>query len=162
MNSPRNNGSRRRAALTATCFGFVAVVWFVLLSGWMDIVPGAVMVQRQNVLFNSDTNLWIDEMVHWHKPLTLAVHPLDVFFWRLPCQALYHLLKLFLPVHWAGLLAARLLVALVAGTGVGFLAFVALEGGTKLGPCALLFSMYLLFTSSCPIALPEHFGISNG
>jgi hypothetical protein len=160
--SLRNRVSRQRAVLTAACFGFVAVVWFVLLSGWMDIVPGAVMVQRQNVLFNSDTNLWIDEMVHGHKPLTLAVHPLDVFFWKLPCQALYHVLQFFLPVDWAGLLAARVLVALVAGTGVGFLAFVALEGGTALVPCALVFSMYLLFTSSCTIALPEHFGISNG
>jgi hypothetical protein len=148
--------------LTAMCFGFVAIVWFVLLSGWMDIVPGSVMVQRQNVLFNSDTNLWIDEMIHWHRPLTLAVHPLDVFFWRLPCQALYHVLQLFLPVDRAGLLAARVLVALVAGTGVGFLALVALEAGMALAQCALVFSMYLLFTSSCTIALPEHFGISNG
>ena len=162
IDSPPNPVRGRRAVLTAIGFGFVAVVYFVLLSGWMDIVPGAVMVQRQNVLFNSDTNLWIDEMIYWHKPLTLAVHPLDVFFWRMPCQALYHVLRLLVPVDLAGVLAARVLVALVAGTGVGFLAFVALESGMALAQCVLLFAMYLLFTSSCTIALPEHFGISNG
>src|SRR3954447_9764210 len=135
--SPQNAVRGRRVVLTATCFGFVAVVWFVLLSGWMNIVPGAVMVQRQNVLFNSDTNLWIDEMIHWHRPLTLAVHPLDVFFWRLPCQALYRVLQLFLPIDLAGVLAARGVVALVAGTGVGFLAFVALERGMALAQCVL-------------------------
>ena len=153
---------RRRAVLTAAGIGVVAALWFVLLSGWMDVVPGSVMVQRQNVLFNSDTNLWIDEMVNNHPPLTLAVHPLEVLFWRPPCQALYHLFRLFLPEERAGLLAARSLVALVAGAGVGFLAFMALETGMALAQCVLLFAMYLLFTSSCTIALPEHFGISNG
>jgi hypothetical protein len=148
--------------LTAAAIGVVATCWFVFLSGWMNIVPGSVMVQRQNVLFNSDTNLWIDEMVNMHRPLTLAVHPLDVPFWRPPCQALYHLLRLFMPAEQAGLLAARLLVALVAGTGVGFLAWVAFETGMVLAQCVLLMSTYLLFTSSATIALPEHFGMSNG
>jgi hypothetical protein len=154
--------AQRRNALLAAGIGVVAVAWFVLLSGWMEVVPGSVMVQRQNVLFNSDTNLWIDEMVNLHKPLTLAVHPLDVVFWRAPCQALYRVFRVWLPAEQAGLLAARSLVALVAGTGVAFLAFVALEAGTALATCVLLFAMYLLFTSSCTIALPEHFGISNG
>jgi hypothetical protein len=152
----------RHAVFIAGTIGLASVLWFALLSGWLGVVPGSVMVKRQNVLFNSDTNSWIDEMAHGHEPSTKAVHPLQVYLWRPPCQALAHLFQLFLPPERAGLLAARLLVALVAGTGVGFLALVALRNGVELTQCLLLFSMYLLFTSSSTIALPEHFGISNG
>ena len=148
--------------LIAGTIGLASVIWFVVLSGWLGVVPGSVVVKRQNVLFNSDTNSWIDEMIHGHEPLAKAVHPLDGFFWRPPCQLLYRVFQAFLPSERAGLLATRGVVALIAGTGVGFLALVALQNGIELTQCLLLFSMYLLFTSSSTIALPEHFGISNG
>jgi hypothetical protein len=150
------------AASIAAAISLASVVWFVLLSGWLGVAPGSVLVRQQNVLFNSDTNLWIEEMVNLHKPFARAVHPLQVYLWRPPCQALGHVLQLVLPPERAGLLAARVVVALVAGTGVGFLALLALQSGIELVQCLFLFSMYLLFTSSCTIALPEHFGISNG
>jgi hypothetical protein len=90
------------------------------------------------------------------------VHPLDVFFFRPPGQALHRLFQVVLPSEPAGLLAARLLVAVIAGAGVGCLAVLALQHGLELISCLLLFSMYFLFTSSSTIALPEHFGMSNG
>lgn len=154
--------AQRHPGLIAGAIGGVAVLWFVLLSGWLGVTPGSMFVTHQNVLFNSDTNLWIAEMVDRHPPFTRAVHPLQVYLWRPPVQALGHLLQLVLPPDRAGLLAARLVVALVAGTGVGFLALLALHSGLGLPRCLLLFSTYLLFTSSSTIALPEHFGISNG
>jgi hypothetical protein len=148
----------------AVLIGVVAVCWFTLLSGWLGVTPGTVLVTRQNVLFNSDTNIWIDEMVNGQEPPASwrVVHPLEVYLWRPPCQALSALLRAVLPRERAGVLAARLFVALVAGAGVGVLALVALRSGVEVVPCVLLFVMYLLFTSSSTIALPEHFGISNG
>jgi hypothetical protein len=150
------------AALIAACVGSAAVIWFVLLSGWLGVAPGSVIVKRQNVLFNSDTNVWIDETVNHHRPSTIAIHPLTVPLWRPPSEALVHLCQVFLPPERARLFAARLLVALVAGTGVGCLALLALHVGISLTQGLLLFSTYLLFTASATISLPEHFGISNG
>jgi hypothetical protein len=69
---------------------------------------------------------------------------------------------MFLPLDYAGLLAARLIVAVIAGLGVGFMAFLALHNGIKTTQLLLLFIMYLLFTCNSTAALPEHFGISNG
>jgi hypothetical protein len=156
--------SRRRATLYAMLFGVTAVVWFTLLSGWLGVAPGSVLLKRQNVFFNSDTNVWVDEIARQHPPsaATRAIHPLEVFIWRPPYRVVYHVLQLVVPQDRVELLAARLLVALVSGAGVGFLAWLALTVGVELPQCLLLFAMYLLFTSSSTIAVPEHFGLSNG
>src|SRR5271165_5080219 len=110
----------------AAALGFAATLWFIWLSGWLGVQPGAVFVKRQNVLFNSDTSIWLGKIVGHNKPPTPAIHPLEVPLWRPPVQALAHLLGSFLPAEYAGILAARLLVALMAGVGIGFLAFLAL------------------------------------
>jgi hypothetical protein len=150
--------------LYATLIGATAVVWFTLLSGWLGVAPGYVLMKRQNVLFNSDTNTWIDEIARGHAPsaATRAIHPLEVVIWRPPYQVVNRLLRLVVQPDRVELLAARLLVALVSGAGVGFLAWLALTLGIEMPQCLLLFAMYLLFTSSSTIALPEHFGLSNG
>jgi hypothetical protein len=146
----------------AAAVGFAALLWFVWLSGWLGVQPGAVFVKRQNVLFNSDTSIWLGKIVGHEKAPTKAIHPLEVVLWRPPVQALSHALTTFLPAEYAGILAARLLVASLAGIGVGLLAFLALKLGIDRLQCGLLFLTYFLFTSSTTIALPEHFGISNG
>jgi hypothetical protein len=150
--------------LYATLIGATAVVWFTLLSGWLGVEPGSLLLKRQNVLFNSDTNTWVDEIARQQAPSasTRAIHPLEVFIWRTPYQVVNRLVRVVVQQDRAELLAARLLVALVSGTGVGFLAWLALTLGVGLPQCLLLFAMYLLFTSSSTIALPEHFGLSNG
>jgi len=148
--------------LFAAIIGLCAVSWFMLLSGWLRVTPGSVMTKRQNVLFNSDTNLWMDRMIGNARSPERLVHPLEIPIWRPPCRTLHYLLETILPSEYAGVIAARLLVALIAGTGVGFLAFLALHNGLKTTQCILLFIMYLLFTSNSTAALPEHFGISNG
>ena len=146
----------------AIAIGLVAVIWFVLLSGWLKSVPGSVVVKRQNVLFNADSSIWLDRMVGNAVSPEKAVHPLEVAFWRPPVKATQRLLEIFMPADYAGIFAARLVVAIVHGLGVGFLAFLALRLGVKLPQCILLFIIYLLFTSNATAALPEHFGISNG
>ena len=153
---------RARVTTIAVIIGLAAVIWFVVLSGWLKVTPGSVMTKRQNILFNSDTNLWLDRMVGNERSPEQVIHPLEIVFWRPPCRALQHLLEVFMPPEEAGIFAARLLVALVHGLGVGFLAFLALRIGVKLPQCILLFIIYLLFTSNATAALPEHFGISNG
>jgi len=149
---------RKLAALV----GLTAAIWFVLLSGWLGVTPGSVMTKRQNVLFNSDMNLWVDRMIGNARSPERLVHPLEVLIWRMPCRALQHVLGLFLPFDYAGLLAARLLVAAVAALGVGSLAYLALHLGVNKIQLGFLFAMYLLFTSNTTLCLPEHFGISNG
>jgi hypothetical protein len=151
-----------RRGVVAIAAGAVSALWLVLLSGWLGVTPGSILVSRQNVLFNSDTNLWIQEMVWAHKPFTRAVHPLQVYLWRAPCALLGHVFQSFTTREGAGILAARVVVASVAGTGTGFLALVASEVGLGGAQLLLLFTMYLGFTVSSTIALPEHFGISNG
>ncbi len=151
-----------RPGTIATAVGLVAVIWFMLLSGWLESVPGSVVVKRQNVLFNSDSSIWLDRIVGNAVSPEKAVHPLEIVFWRPPVRALEHLLEIFMPADYAGILAARLVVSFMHGLGVGFLAFLALRLGVKLPQCILLFIIYLLFTSNATGALPEHFGISNG
>jgi hypothetical protein len=151
-----------RTHLIAGIIGLTAVVWFMLLSGWMKSTPGSVMTKRQNVLFNSDSSLWLDRMIGNSKSPEQLIHPLEIILWRPPCRALQHMLEVFVPQEEAGILAARLLVALIHGLGVAFLAFLALRMEVKLPQCVLLFIVYLLFTSNVTAALPEHFGISNG
>jgi hypothetical protein len=146
----------------ALLVGLVAAVWYIVLSGWLGMIPGTVIATRHNVLFSSDSALWAQRMIGDARPSAHVVHPIETFLWRPLCRALQHLLGLFLPLDYAGLLATRLLVAAVAGVGVGFMAFLALHNGIKTTQLILLFIVYLLFTCNSTAALPEHFGISNG
>ena len=50
-----------RAHIIAVAIGLAAVIWFMLLSGWMNSVPGSVVAKRQNVLFNSDSSIWLGQ-----------------------------------------------------------------------------------------------------
>jgi hypothetical protein len=151
-----------RNHLLAAGIGLVAVIWFLLLSGWLGAAPGTVMMQRQNVLFNSDTNGWVERMSGDVRPKQFVIHPREVTLWRPPSRAIFYLLTAFLPPEYAAVFAVKLLVAIVAGSGVGFLAFLALRSGITIAQCVLLFTVYLLFTSNSTACLPEHFGISNG
>jgi hypothetical protein len=154
----------RRAVIAALTAWALALVWFVTLSGWLGVRPHSVLLVRQNVLFNSDTNTWVDVMVHEQAPSASArvIHPLDARLWRAPALALRYALQLVVPPEYAAVLATQLLVAFVAAIGVGALACLAVTLGLTSSQCVCLFGVYLLFTSSSTIALPEYFGISNG
>src|SRR5579864_2539229 len=147
----------------AMTIGLAAVCWFVFLSGWLNVTPGSVMTKRQNILFNSDTNLWRDRMIGSARSPEHLIHPLDVPLWRPPCRFLSYLLRIFLPPEYAVVLAARLIVALVAGLGVASLASLALRNGVAITQCVLLFIVYLLFTiqeiRDCHVR--PHSGVSN-
>jgi hypothetical protein len=153
-------GRRWVAALGAA---IVAVFWFPFLAAWLGVGPGAVLLSRNDVLFDSDMNFWV-----WHmmeappRGPGYSVHPLALLLWRTPSRALASLAGLFMAPDRASIFGPTLLVALIAAAGVGFLAYLALHLGVRPLRCALLFACYLLFTSNTTAALPEHFGISNG
>src|ERR1700740_2705196 len=92
--------------LFAAIIGLCAVSWFMLLSGWLRVTPGSVMTKRQNVLFNSDTNLWMDRMIGNARSPERLVHPLEIPIWRPPCRTLHYLLETILPSEYAGVIAA--------------------------------------------------------
>jgi hypothetical protein len=157
---------QREHKVIALGIGCLAICWFMLMSGWLGLNTGFPIAKRQNVLFNSDTALWIERFVG-EKKLPPAypygyVHPLEEALYRPPSRAFAHLFSWFVPPQNAILLAARIMVALFAGAGVGFLALLAVRLRLPGMTFGLLFVVYLLFTSSTTICLPEHFGFSNG
>lgn len=156
--------SRHRTV--ALAIGLIATTWFTLLSGWLGVTPGSVLVKRPNVIFSSDTSAWIERFAgdaKLPKAFPYAyIHPLEEVIWRPLTRTLYHVTKLFLPSEYARLLAARLLVAIVEGAGVGFLALLALRNEVTKLKLVVLFLTYLLFTANAAATLPEHWGITNG
>ena len=151
----------RQIALAAG-IGAAAVVWLTWLSGWLGVRPGTVVTHRHNVIFSSDTNLWIGQMLRQMPPNLAPIHPLQIVFWSAPCRAMAGIAGIFLPPAEAGVFGTRLLAAILTATGIACLAWLALRCGVRTGECLALFAMYLLFTSNATICLPEHFGISSG
>jgi hypothetical protein len=144
--------------------GVVSTIWLTLLSGWLGVKPGMMLAERTNVLFQSDTFTWTAWMLASGHILILpinAVHPLQVILWSLPCRIVAFAVGLFMPQPASLIFAARLFVAMCAASGIGYLAWFALRIGMRGLECAILFTMYLLFTSNSTICLPEHFAISN-
>ncbi|HTA42734.1 MAG TPA: hypothetical protein VK789_09820 [Bryobacteraceae bacterium] len=152
----------RQQFIIAAAIGLAATIWLVFLSGWLGATHGSLIMKRQNVLFDSDTNLWIGRMIGNDKSLEQIVHPLEIPLWRVPCRAMAHIMRYFVSRDNASILGPRVLVDGIAGLGIASLALLALYCGVRPLRCALLFVIYLLFTSNTTISLPEHFGISNG
>jgi hypothetical protein len=120
-----------RNVITAFAVGVAATIWLMFLSAWLGVRPGALITARQNVLFDSDMNLWVERMIGNARSMEQHVHPLELVFWRYPCRLLAHIARLFMPVDYANLFGPRLLVATIAGAGVGFLAYLALRLGVR-------------------------------
>jgi len=165
IKTPKFSVSKHKRAI-AIIIGLMALLWFLALSELLLVKPGSIMTMRQNVLFHSDTSLSIhlltDEKFPAQPSFQYFVHSLEFFLWRPVCRTLYHLLGIFLPIDYSRVLAGRLLVATIAGIGVGSLALFAFSNGVKLVQCVLLFIMYMMFTANTIVTLPEHFGLSNG
>lgn len=152
----------------AVAIGLAGALWLILLSGWLKVIPDSVVSHRQNVIFSSDTPLWMAYVFGHLKPDLPQIHPLQIAYWRGPAKALAAIPHLYFhsdPRKYAQpeeYLAARILVALIVGIGFASLALLALRKGLPKAECVALFLMYFLFTSTSTLCLPEHFGISNG
>lgn len=150
-----------RQWILAGAIGLVSIGWLMTLSNWWGVHAGSTMVTRQNVLFDSDMNLWVDRMRGGAKSQEQAVHPLEIQLWSWPCRAVAHFLKPFVGGPEASVLGTRIVVASVVSAGVAALALLGLWLGIPPMQCLALFVIYLLFSSNSTICLPEHFGITN-
>jgi hypothetical protein len=163
-----NDSAAARQRMVAVAIGVAGALWLVLLSGWLKAVAGSVVSHRHNVIFSSDTNLWVAYIFGHLKPDLPQIHPLQIALWRGPARVLSVIPGLFLHSDLRQYavseqyIGARILVALIAGFGFALLALLALRKGLRTAECVALFLMYFLFTSTSTLCLPEHFGISNG
>jgi len=165
---PPSSGTQRVTLVERRVFvaaiGMVSTIWLTLLSGWLGLKPGMIMTQRLNVMFQSDTAKWIGRMLdspHIQILPKEPIHPLEVILWSLPCRIVAVAVGLFMPQPASLFFAARLFIAMFAAAGIAYLAWFALRIGMRELECAVLFTMYLLFTANSTICLPEHFAISN-
>jgi hypothetical protein len=155
--------------LTALLIGLLAMLWFLVLSDRLLVAPGTVVTERFNVLFNTDVPSNLGRMCGARERKFFdAVHPFELAVWRPTCQAIQALLprdarpiKSTAPTA-AEALSGRILLAALAGLGVGSLGLLATATGSTPDRLALLFGMYLLFTSNVVVVLPESYGLSNG
>ncbi len=133
------------------------------MSAWLGVRPGALITSRHNVLFDSDSSYWLDRMVGHGRSLEQTIHPLELSSGVSPVEPSLVWRDCSCPPDYASIFGPRLLVALFAGAGVGFLAYLALAHlGVAPVQGLLLLGSYFLFTNNTTISLPEHFGISNG
>lgn len=146
--------------------GVIAALWFFALLVGMVIATDGQIIERKDVLFESDAGLVIDRLVTVPRPPIprsfILIHPLCVFFWRPISIVLSYILGLVIPAGGVKIAAAAIMVNSVAGVGVGALAYLALRRGERLLRVGLLILLYMLFTSSLLVALPEHWGLSSG
>jgi hypothetical protein len=158
--------SNRRGRLVALAIGLVAALWFLILSHWLLVAPGTIMIERRDVFLEADTALILSYIAGEEgtvvPPQFLVVHPLYLYTWRPVALALSVPLELFWSAEHALILAGRIMMALIAGGGVGLLALLSARRGVRLAHNALLFAMYLLFTANTLAVLPGHLGLSSG
>lgn len=144
----------------------IAVSYLFWLSGTLGVRPGTAVTSRVDVVFGSD----LSDRVHnlsgstdatrelRERPYSVS-HPLLNQLWGTPGGWLERRLR----PHYPGeshLIAARILVALVAGCGIAAMGGVAI---VSVGWRALpLLAIYLLFSVQVLVSLPEHMGLSNG
>lgn len=144
----------------------VATSYLFWLSGALGVRPGTAVTARGDVVFGSDLAYRVhnlsgsmDATVELRQRPYSVSHPLLNQLWGTLGGWLERPLRRSYPTE-SHLLAARFLVALVAGCGIaaiGGAAFVRV--GWRAVPILLI---YLLFSANVLVSLPEHMGLSNG
>lgn len=141
----------------------VAGAWFLVLSHRLDFRPNRLPVEKNDVLFNSDAASWIGWLSGNERQLRPSpLHALVNVVWRPLGRTLFAAYHMFLPHEEARVLAARTLVAAVAGVGFGSMALLAVLGGLSAGKRGILLCVYPLFSANLLVVSPEHWGLSNG
>jgi hypothetical protein len=149
--------------------GLLTAVWFYLLSGLMLVEPGNPMTRRVDVLFQADTADYLSRMASpdpwWDRMRFQAdkIHPLRVAIWEPLGHWLIQIARTICSDDWAIVFVGRAINAIVGGIGIGSL-FWAVQRGSpiKLRVLLILLALYWLFTANVLVAVPDHFGLSNG
>lgn len=137
----------------------LTAAWFFWLSGRLGVVPGSVLVDRIDALFQSDLAFSLAVLGGLPPPDYLwIVHPFMASLWSWSIRA---------AIGWSSssvwqIWAARWLVALVAGAGVTSIVELARWLGAGTQRLAVLALLALLASANILVALPEHFGLASG
>ncbi len=144
----------------------IAFIWLLSLSLWLGVKPGSVIARRVDALFDSDTALSISRLSDDRpKPFLHSrylVHSFETFVWRPISRTLQRPLRPFVNAAELRILVPMILVASIAAAGFGALLMIGLGTSAPKSIVALVFVLYLAFTSNVIVALPEHYGISSG
>lgn len=155
--------SRLKTWAFAVGAAVVATAWYMGLSEWLRFTPGSPLTTDSDVIFNSDAAAWT-EWLAGEGPLQRPspLHALLNVVWRPAARGLFALFHAFLPYDQARILAARALVAMVAGAGFGCIAALTMLAGVSRGRRMPLLLVCLLFSSNVLVVSPEHWGLSHG
>jgi hypothetical protein len=161
--TPRAHRARTWSPIAA---GTLAFVWLLVLSSWLGLTTGAVLTVRDDTLFDSDIAGSVIRLTDHNQPRVTRnryyTHSFETIVWRPLCKLLERALATAMAPDRVRLLAPRLLVATVAAIGIGSLMSVGLAYKVPLLTCWLLLIPYLLFSVNVIVAVPDHFGLSNG
>ena len=166
MNPEQPDAPGRRGLLLALVVMFLATIWMLALSRYFLDCSHGLLFSRQDVLFESDAANFLNRMASekWMTPFHsfAIVHPLAAYFWKSIALAQSYLFDLIMPRQMAALNAVRIVIAGVAGAGIGCLALLAIRNGVGLMKLIPLLAMYFFFTANTITSLPDHFGLSSG
>lgn len=153
----------------ATAAGLGGALFFFFLSGVLGVRSGATITRRLDVLFSSDLASRVHNLSGAREATAeLRTHPVSVSHplmnqvWGTLGGALAFVCRTFLPEPAASLIAARSMVAAVAGIGIGLVCAVGVGLGGWSMPALVLSTVCLLSTSNVLVAMPDHMGLSSG
>jgi hypothetical protein len=171
VGAPRRRyaAGRRSAWVLAIAAGVMAASYLYVLSGLLNVAPATSIVTRLDVLFSSDLALRVfnltgatDSTQELREHRISLPHPLMNPIWGTAGGLVFHLLPGPAPGPARRFVAARLLVAIIAATGIAALVSLGHSLGIPLPLTVLLLAHYLAFTANALVALPDHMGISSG
>lgn len=165
---PPPSASARDVQRFLGAFGLAAILaagYLFWLSGALGVHRGTATTARKDVVFGSDMSARVYNLSgapaagDRGAPAYSVSHPLLNQIWGTPGGWLERRIHRWHPEE-SHLLAARALVAVVAGCGIAAM-FAAgfVQVGWKTVP---LFAIYLLFSANVLVSVPEHMGLSNG
>lgn len=146
----------------------MSAAWLFVLSWWLGVTPGAPVVTRNNVLFQVDVASHYRELTRESdpfspgKPRISLPHPFLPQVWGNIGKTLAAACQRVVDADTAHVLAARILVASTAATGLAALGWLAsIEGVPGLWLLCLVVIAWLSSAMTI-VALPDHFGLSYG
>lgn len=142
--------------------GALATLGFFAISWVLHVRPGHPMAERTDVFFQSDAGGLIQDAVQNRNNRARGTHPLVYPLWTRPLHSICQAFAPSVPSDTTAVLFSRLLVALVAGIGVGALAGALATRGLPADRTVGFAVLGTLANGHALAAIPDHFGFSVG
>jgi hypothetical protein len=139
----------------------ISTSYFFALSGFMGIREGS-WTSRDDALFDADITFFEKVLAEPARVRPSPLHPLIPFVWRPLGLASAKALQFAGAGEGARFLAARIVMAIFAGLGIGSLWVLAWNLGVRTPARVALTIVGLLSTSSIISCVPESYGLSFG